>query len=93
MKTQPKFDADKPYGEGYSASEGRFFEQDGNVFHGGTLEFISKSEPEAKPKVESPHKFDPDKPHGHVMDASDRTIRYEQDGKLFAADGSFVKAV
>lgn len=92
MKTEPKFDPNKPYGDSYSASEGRAFEQDGNLFHAGTREFLGKSHETAKPEVESPYKFDPNKPYGTVRDMDNPAIRYEQDGRLFTANGKFVPA-
>ncbi|MFM0501879.1 hypothetical protein [Paraburkholderia caffeinilytica] len=94
MKTQPKFDDTKQYGESYGPGQVPTYLQNGNVFHARTLEFLgAHSTPEAKP--ESPYRFDPEKPHATVYSAEDRSsqaVRYLQDGKYFAHDGSFVRA-
>jgi hypothetical protein len=92
MKTQPKFDETKSYGETHSigATSVRQFEQDGHLFDGVTREYIGNV-PETAPKVESPHKFDPKRPYGTIRDTNDCTIRYVQDGMYFGHDGLYVK--
>ncbi len=95
MKTeQPIFDESKSYGEQHQVGSTlvTLLEQDGSLFDGVTREFVRKVTMPKAAKTESPHRFNADKPHGIVMDPSDLSVRYSQDGKLFAADGSFVRA-
>ncbi|MBN3848518.1 hypothetical protein G3N58_17035 [Paraburkholderia sp. Ac-20342] len=94
MSKQPKFDETQEYGECYGPGEVPAVQQGGNLFHAVTREFM-RALPEPQAKSLSPYKFDPGRPHATIYSAEDRSskaLRYLQDGKYFAHDGSFVRA-